>query len=138
MVHGSSHGFGRHEHLGNENLIFRFPQRKIAVALIERENAVLKHLQSKVTIEIPLGFAVEIATYGESGKISRFAQMSIEKELTRLGYNQELDNAREEKTKKLFNSLNRTLGSDSMNKIENAIKIGTDAIKVSNRMNDNN
>jgi hypothetical protein len=64
--------------------------------------------------------------------------MSIEKELTRLGYNQELDNAREEKTKKLFNSLNRTLGSDSMNKIENAIKIGTDAIKVSNRMNDNN
>jgi len=92
----------------------------------------------KVRIEIPLDFAVEIATYGESGTISRFVQMSIEKELTRLGYNKELDIAREEKTKKLFNSLNKTLGSDSVNKIQKAIKIGTDAIKVSNRMNDNN
>lgn len=92
----------------------------------------------KVTIEIPLDFAIEIATYGESGKISRFAQLSIEKELTRLGYDDKLNSVREEKTKNLFNSLNRTLGSDSMNKIESAIKIGKDAIKVSNRMNDNN
>ncbi len=92
----------------------------------------------KVRIEIPLDYAVDIATYGESGEVSRFVQKSIEKELTRLGYNQELDNARDEKTKKLFNSLNRTLGSDSMKILEKAIKIGTDAIKVSNRMNNKN
>lgn len=92
----------------------------------------------KVTITIPLDVAVEIATYGESGRISRFAQNSFEKELTRLGYDQKIENAREEKTKKLFNSLNRTLGSDSVNKLKKAIKVGTDAIKVSNRMNDDN
>jgi len=91
----------------------------------------------KITITIPLDFAIEIATYGELGKISKFAQISIEKELKRLGYEKQLNIARDEKTKELFKSLNRTLGSDSMKKIEDAIKIGKDAIKVANRMNKN-
>jgi len=39
--------------LVNKKIIFRFPRRKIAVELIERENKVLKNLQSILSIEIP-------------------------------------------------------------------------------------
>jgi len=39
--------------LVNEDIIFRFPHRKIAVELIERENVTLGHLHSKINIEIP-------------------------------------------------------------------------------------
>src|SRR5262245_21292901 len=39
--------------LVNKNLIFRFPRRKVAVQLIERENNVLKNLQSMFNLAIP-------------------------------------------------------------------------------------
>jgi|ERR1043165_4791590 aminoglycoside phosphotransferase (APT) family kinase protein len=39
--------------LVNQKIIFRFPRRKIAVALIEQENQVLKNLQSCITLQIP-------------------------------------------------------------------------------------
>ncbi len=39
--------------LVNEQCIFRFPHRDIAATLIERENAVLEHLQSIVSLKIP-------------------------------------------------------------------------------------
>lgn len=39
--------------LVNEEIIFRFPHRKIAVELIERENIVLNHLHSKISVDIP-------------------------------------------------------------------------------------
>lgn len=39
--------------LVNDQLIFRFPHREIAATLIERENAVLAHLQARVTLKIP-------------------------------------------------------------------------------------
>lgn len=39
--------------LVNEEIIFRFPRRKIAVELIERENALLKNLQPLFAIRIP-------------------------------------------------------------------------------------
>lgn len=39
--------------LVNEKYIFRFPHRKIAATLIERENSVLKHLQSILNLKIP-------------------------------------------------------------------------------------
>lgn len=38
----------------NEKIIFRFPRRKIAVELIERENKVLTHLPQFPNIEIPI------------------------------------------------------------------------------------
>jgi aminoglycoside phosphotransferase (APT) family kinase protein len=37
----------------NEKIIFRFPRREIAVELIERENNLLKNLQSLFTVDIP-------------------------------------------------------------------------------------
>lgn len=39
--------------LVNEDVIFRFPHRAISSSLIERENNVLKHLQSRVNLAIP-------------------------------------------------------------------------------------
>jgi aminoglycoside phosphotransferase (APT) family kinase protein len=39
--------------LVNEQFVFRFPHRKIAASLIERENTVLKHLQEIVELQIP-------------------------------------------------------------------------------------
>ena len=39
--------------LVNQKIIFRFPRRKISVALIEQENQVLKNLQSYITLQIP-------------------------------------------------------------------------------------
>ena len=39
--------------LVNNQFIFRFPHRKIAAMLIERENAVLGYLQDIVNLEIP-------------------------------------------------------------------------------------
>ena len=39
--------------LVNNKIIFRFPRRKIAVELIERENVILKNLQSLLNIDIP-------------------------------------------------------------------------------------
>lgn len=39
--------------LVNQKIIFRFPRRKVAVALIERENQALKQLQSRLTLNIP-------------------------------------------------------------------------------------
>lgn len=92
----------------------------------------------KVTITIPLDFALDIATFGESGKIPRLTQISIEKELKKLGYEKELNETRKNKTKNLFKSLDRVLGSDNMKKIDDAVKIGVNAIKVANRMNNKN
>ena len=39
--------------LVNDQFVFRFPHREIAATLIERENAVLAHLQDRVTLKIP-------------------------------------------------------------------------------------
>jgi len=39
--------------LVNDQFIFRFPHREIAALLIERENAVLEHLQDRVNLKIP-------------------------------------------------------------------------------------
>lgn len=39
--------------LVNDQFIFRFPHRKIAAVLIERENTVLKHLQPLMNLKIP-------------------------------------------------------------------------------------
>ncbi len=39
--------------LVNGDFVFRFPHRKVAAQLLERENVVLKQLQSKFTLEIP-------------------------------------------------------------------------------------
>jgi aminoglycoside phosphotransferase (APT) family kinase protein len=39
--------------LVNEKIIFRFPRRKIAIELIERENDLLKSLQSMFSLDIP-------------------------------------------------------------------------------------
>ena len=39
--------------LVNHSIVFRFPRRRVAVQLIERENAVLSSLQSQFSIEIP-------------------------------------------------------------------------------------
>ena len=92
----------------------------------------------KISINIPLSIAIEIATYGDNGKVSKIAQLSIEKELNRLGYQKQLTEERKNKTKRLFESLKKTLGSDAMNKLDDAIKIGKDAITISKRMNDKN
>jgi len=39
--------------LVNDQFVFRFPHREIAATLIERENAVLAHLQERVNLKIP-------------------------------------------------------------------------------------
>lgn len=39
--------------LVNENIIFRFPRRKVAIELIEHENKVLSQLQSHFSLQIP-------------------------------------------------------------------------------------
>lgn len=39
--------------LVNEKIIFRFPRRKVAIELIERENSLLKNLQSMFNLDIP-------------------------------------------------------------------------------------
>lgn len=46
-------GWDNKAFLVNNDIIFRFPRRKIAVELIERENHLLKHLRSMLDIEIP-------------------------------------------------------------------------------------
>lgn len=46
-------GWDNKVYLINENIIFRFPRRKIAVELIERENTVLQILQHQFNLEIP-------------------------------------------------------------------------------------
>lgn len=39
--------------LVNQKIIFRFPRRKVAVQLIERENSVLKNIKSRFFLQIP-------------------------------------------------------------------------------------
>lgn len=39
--------------LVNDQFVFRFPHREIAATLIERENAVLVHLQDRVNLKVP-------------------------------------------------------------------------------------
>lgn len=46
-------GWDNQVFLVNRKIIFRFPRRKIAVALIEQENQLLNHLQSHLTLQIP-------------------------------------------------------------------------------------
>ncbi|MEN9917307.1 MAG: hypothetical protein RLY40_1246 [Pseudomonadota bacterium] len=46
-------GWDNRVFLVNQTFIFRFPRRKIAVALLEQENKLLMHLQSRVTLTIP-------------------------------------------------------------------------------------
>ena len=92
----------------------------------------------KIKIEIALDFAIDIATYGESGFLSRLVQLSFEKELERLGYEKEIRGVREEKLNRIFNNLSRTLGASNMKKIEDAIETGKEAIKVANRLTNKN
>ena len=92
----------------------------------------------KIKIEIPLSHAIEIATYGESGSLSRLTQLSFEKELKRLGYEKEVHEVREEKMNRIFGNLSRTLGASNMKKLEDAIETGREAIKVANRLTNKN
>lgn len=46
-------GWDNRVFLVNQSFIFRFPRRKIAVGLLEQENKLLKHLQSRLTLSIP-------------------------------------------------------------------------------------
>lgn len=92
----------------------------------------------KIKIEIPLSHAVEIATYGESGALSRLVQMSFEKALNDLGYQKEIQKVRDEKINKIFNNLSRTLGASNMKKLEDAIETGKSAIRVANRLTNKN
>jgi len=48
-----SEGWDNKIYLVNRNLIFRFPRRKIAANLIERENAILKYLPDIVNLKVP-------------------------------------------------------------------------------------
>lgn len=50
--------------LVNHDIIFRFPHRKLAAGLIERENAILKNLHTRVCVEIPaLEYIGQPSTY---------------------------------------------------------------------------
>jgi len=53
-------GWDNKAYMVNNTYIFRFPRRKIAVELIERENAILRHLQPIVSLAIP-----QIQFYGK-------------------------------------------------------------------------
>jgi len=92
----------------------------------------------KIKIEIPLEYAIEIATYGESGALSRLVQMSFEKGLKDLGYQNEIQKARDEKINKIFVNLSRTLGASNMKKIESALETGKESIRVANRLTNKN
>ena len=92
----------------------------------------------KIKIEIPLDHAIEIATYGENGSLSRLLQMSFEKGLNDLGYHKEIQKVRDEKINKMFNNLSRTLGASNMKKLEDAIETGKEAIRVANRLTNKN
>lgn len=46
-------GWDNRVFLVNENIIFRFPRRKVAIELIEHENKVLSQLQSHFSLQIP-------------------------------------------------------------------------------------
>lgn len=92
----------------------------------------------KIKIEIPLDYAVEIATYGESGALSRLVQMSFEKALKDLGYQNDVQKARDEKINKIFGNLSRTLGASNTKKLEDAIETGKEAIRVANRLTNKN
>ena len=92
----------------------------------------------KIKSEILLEHAIEIATYGESGSLSRLTQLSFEKELKRLGHEREVHEAREEKMDRIFGNLSRTLGASNMKKLDDAIKIGKEAISVASRLTNKN
>lgn len=53
----------------------------------------------KITITIPLDIALEIATYGEYGKVSRNTQHYMEKQVKQMGYEKELNDLRDQKLK---------------------------------------
>jgi hypothetical protein len=91
----------------------------------------------KIVIELPLDIALEIATYGEYGKISRFVQKLFEKQIVEKGFKQDLLNTQDQKLEKLKENLSRTLGGDVMKKVDDAIQTGVEAIKVANRLTKN-
>jgi len=92
-------------------------------------------MKKTINIELPVDLAIEIATYGETGKISRIAQRKFEKAVIDNGYKNELTQARDEKIKNLFGKIERTLGTDATKTIKDAVKTGEEAIRVANRMN---
>ena len=92
----------------------------------------------KIKIEIALDFAIDIATYGESGSLPRIVQMAFEKQLKNLGYEKEVQKVRDKKINKLFNNISRTLGASNMKKLEDVIETGKEAIKVANRLTNKN
>ena len=92
----------------------------------------------KIKIEIPLEYVIDIASFGESGTLNRMVQISFEKEIKRLGYEKELQEARDEKMDRIFGNLSRTLGASNMKKLEDAIETGREAIKVANRLTNKN
>lgn len=92
----------------------------------------------KITITIPLDIALEIATYGEYGKVSRNTQHYMEKQVKQMGYEKELNDLRDQKLKASAENLSRILGSDVMNKIEESLKVAKDAMIVASRMNEKN
>lgn len=92
----------------------------------------------KIKVEIPLEFAIEIATYGETGKVSRLIQTSFQKELKKLGFENELNVAREKKLNDLFGNIKRVLGDENVQKINDSIETAKNAIKVATRLNNKN
>jgi hypothetical protein len=92
----------------------------------------------KIVIQIPVEYAVEIATYGETGEVSKFIQLFFEKQLKEKGLEYKVQEAREEKMQKMFKNLKRTLGDQNMAKLEDAIETGKQAIRVATRMNQKN
>ena len=92
----------------------------------------------KITITIPVNLALEIASYGSDGKISRTAQLEFESHLKRMGYEEQLNEVRKEKLKKTAENLGKILGSDAMKKLDDTLKIAKDAMVVASRMNEKN
>ena len=91
----------------------------------------------KITVEIPVDYLIDIATYGRIGtnEFSKQMQIWAEKEVNSSGFQSELNQSRQEKLEKLRQNLKNVLGSDVMEKVDNAIKDGIKALNIVKKNN---
>jgi hypothetical protein len=76
----------------------------------------------KIVIQIPVDYVVELATYGETGKVSKLIQLFFEKQLKDKGLENKIHTAREIKLQETFVNLKRTLGSEGVKNLKTLLK----------------
>lgn len=90
----------------------------------------------KITVDIPDGYLLHIATYGRmgTGEFSDLMKTWAEKECEKAGLGEKLKKLQLEKLRELRQSIRNVLGDDAMKFIDDGLETATAALDIAKEM----